>query len=64
MLELWLSVCKVNEPDVCREVVLNSASHYEQCMMDLASMAKWVGENPQWTIKKWHCSKAGQEANL
>jgi hypothetical protein len=37
----------------------------QQCMMNgQIEMAKWVGEHPNWVIRKWRCGIAGQFAKL
>lgn len=64
MLEMILTVCLIDNPARCKDVHLNSAANYSQCMNDQPSMAKWVGDNPNWVIKSWHCNGAKQEATL
>ncbi len=37
----------------------------QQCMMNgQMEMAKWIGEHPNWQIKKWRCGIAGQMAKI
>jgi hypothetical protein len=37
---------------------------YRACMADQVDIAKYIGEHPNVTIVKWHCSPVGLEANL
>lgn len=64
MLELVVAVCMIDEPARCKDVhlALESAGHVNanQCMMQgQFEMARWVGENPHWLIKRWSCADAG-----
>lgn len=68
MVELVAAVCMIGQPSTCKDVHLNFESDNvstHQCMMfGQAEMAKWVGENPDWSIRKWRCGLSGQFAKL
>lgn len=64
MLELVVAVCMIDEPTRCKDVNLAlegvSVRMAAQCMMQgQFRMAEWVGDNPNWQIKRWSCSPAG-----
>jgi hypothetical protein len=68
MIELVVAVCMVDEPSRCKDVYLNFEAESvtaQQCMsFGQMEMAKWIGDHPNWTIKKWHCGVAGQIAKI
>lgn len=68
MIELVFAVCMIDQPSRCKDVHLNFDEQQvsaAQCTMNgQVAMAQWIGENPNWTIKKWHCGLAGQVAKI
>jgi len=68
MIELVVAVCLIDQPSQCKDVYLNfEADHVtpQQCMMyGQVEMAKWVGEHPNYVIKKWRFGIAGQMAKI
>lgn len=68
MIELIVAVCLIDQPNSCRDVHLGSNQEnvsLNQCVMrGQLEMARWIGENPDWQIKKWKCQPAGQVAKL
>ena len=68
MIELVVAVCMVDAPARCKDVYLNFEAESvtaQQCMsFGQMEMAKWIGDHPNWTIKKWHCGVAGQIAKI
>lgn len=68
MIELVVAVCMIDQPSDCKDVYLNFEAESvtpQQCMMyGQAEMAKWVGEHPNYVIKKWRCGVAGQMAKI
>lgn len=68
MIELLVAVCLIDQPATCKDVHLAFAGERvdaRQCMMrGQFEMARWVGDNPDWVIRKWTCRQAGQVAKL
>lgn len=68
MIELVVAVCMIDHPSECKDVNLNFEADNVtpmQCMMNgQVEMAKWIGEHPNWVIKKWRCGVAGQMAKI
>lgn len=68
MIELAMLVCLADQPSQCKDVLLNFEGDSvtpQQCMMSgQMEMAKWIGEHPNWQIKKWRCGIAGQIAKI
>lgn len=68
MIELVFAVCMIDQPERCKDVTLNFEGDNvtpQQCMMNgQMEMAKWVGDHPNWVIRKWRCGAAGQVAKL
>ncbi len=70
MFEIVFAVCMIDQPSRCKDVTLNFEAEVEsvtpqQCeMQGQIAMAGWVGEHPNWSIKKWRCGVAGQTAKL
>jgi len=80
MIELVVAVCLIDQPSQCKDVYLNfegpgiseganisqgASVTPQQCMMNgQMEMAKWIGEHPNWQIKKWRCGIAGQMAKI
>lgn len=64
MLELIVTLCLADGTRCIVEQMPSTAKTYSQCMMDQAAMAELVSHYPNYTIKKWHCNGAKQEANL
>jgi len=68
MIELVFAACLIEQPSQCKEVYLNfegASVTPQQCMMSgQLEMAKWIGDHPNWWIKKWRCGAAGQTAKI
>ncbi|MFZ2556190.1 MAG: hypothetical protein WAZ27_01475 [Minisyncoccia bacterium] len=68
MIELVVVVCMIDQPSRCKDVTLTFESETvtsQQCeMYGQMEMAKWIGENPNWGIRKWNCQPAGQVAKI
>ncbi len=68
MIELVVAVCMIDQPSRCKDVTLNFEGESVtagQCMSTgQIEMAKWIGDHPNWVIQRWHCGKAGEQANL
>jgi hypothetical protein len=68
MIELVVAVCMIDQPSRCKDVKLNfenAGMTASQCVMTgQIEMAKWIGEHPNWVIRKWHCGVAGASADL
>ncbi len=68
MIELVFAACLIDRPAQCKDVYLNfegAGATPQQCMMSgQMEMARWVGEHPNWRIKKWRCGAAGQTAKI
>ncbi|MEH6776029.1 MAG: hypothetical protein V7668_19050 [Cereibacter changlensis] len=57
MIELMFVVCMSASPQDCEKKSLyyNDISH-QACMLGAApTLAKWVGEHPQWQLQRWAC---------
>ena len=58
MIDLILTVCMVSNPGQCHDerLTFESRGSLNQCMM-LSSpyVAKWVGDHPQYKVKRWRC---------
>jgi hypothetical protein len=68
LIELLLAVCLIDEPAKCRNVNLTYASDSVtpmQCFMQAQpEIAKWIGEHPQWKVKRYTCRAAGAFAKI
>ena len=68
MIELVFAVCMIDQPTACKDVYLNFEADSvtpQQCMMyGQFEMSKWIGEHPNYVIKKWRCGIAGQMAKI
>ena len=68
MIELVVAVCLVDHPSQCKDVYLNfegsSVTPQQGMMNGQIETAKWIGEHPNWIIKKWRCGIAGQAARI
>lgn len=68
MIELVMAVCLIDQPSRCKDVHLNFEADsvtVRQCtIFGQFEMAKWIGEHPNWVIKKWECQPAGQTAKI
>lgn len=67
MIELLVAVCMIDEPANCKDVhlAMNGNLNARQCMTQgQFEMARWIGENPDWVIRRWTCKPSGQLAKL
>ncbi len=68
MIELVMAVCMIDQPSRCKDVTINFAAEnltVNRCLMSgQLEMAKWIGEHPNWVIRKYTCRQAGEVAKL
>ena len=68
MVELFLLVCMVGQPNICRTTHLSyseeSVTLLQCTMYGQVEVAKWASEHPEWRIARWSCAPARQEANI
>jgi hypothetical protein len=58
MIEIIVTVCALTQPDQCQEQHLQFAwgGSLRQCMMAAQPyIAEWIGEHPNWAVKKYRC---------
>lgn len=58
VIQIIMLVCKLAQPDVCEEQHIEFAFQgtLRQCTSTAQIyIAQWVGEHPQWTVKKYRC---------
>ena len=58
LVEIIILVCAIAHPDHCEDKHLQFAwqGSLKQCVMAAQPyIARWIGEHPQWTVKKYHC---------
>ena len=57
---MLLSVCLIAEPSRCYEeripVSYENPNPFVCLRNSQATLAKWQGDHPDWTIKKWRCA--------
>jgi hypothetical protein len=56
-IEVILTVCALSNPVNCedRRLRLNWDGTPRQCAMAQPYIAAWIGDHPEWTVKKWTC---------
>lgn len=72
MIELVMFVCLMDRPADCHDVRLTFENPYgerrvtpQQCMQDgQVEMSKWIGDHPNFVIKKWRCGNAGEREDI
>jgi hypothetical protein len=68
MLELVVAVCLIDNPAQCKDIHLaldaQNVSQRQCVMRGQFQMAQWIGENPDWVIRRWTCGPVGQIAKL
>jgi len=66
MIEVVAMVCFISDPNKCKDVHLSFVAQSitpQQCMMyGQMELAKWTEGNPNWTIRKFTCGRAGRFA--
>ena len=59
MIVLAMIVCMVDQPTRCKDVQLvfeGERVTAQQCQLNsMLAMSAWVGEHPNWVIKKFTC---------
>jgi hypothetical protein len=58
-IQIVVMVCQIAQPDQCEEQHLQFAwqGSLEQCVMSAQPyIAQWIGDHPQWTVKRYHCA--------
>ena len=58
LVEIIILVCAIARPDHCEDKHLQFAwqGSLKQCVTAAQPyIARWIGEHPQWTVKKYHC---------
>lgn len=61
MIALIIHACLMNDPSVCKDhqVPIFAATSPTICALYAPPhFAKWAGENPGWSIKRWRCGAA------
>jgi hypothetical protein len=60
--QIILTVCALSNPSNCEDRRLsfewNGTS--QQCGMAQTAIAAWIGDHPDWTVKKWTCDYPGK----
>lgn len=68
MMEIVMAVCLIDSPYACKRERLpfeQPAITTSLCsMFAQTEMARWIGENPNWTVRRWTCSSNARFANL
>jgi hypothetical protein len=57
-VEIVMLVCAIAQPDHCEDKHLQFTGQgsLRQCAMAAQPyIAQWIGDHPQWTVKKFHC---------
>jgi hypothetical protein len=58
LIAIVFTVCALAHPDQCREERLAFAWRVSlrECVMSAQPyLAQWIGEHPQWSVKRYHC---------
>ncbi|MFI5013511.1 MAG: hypothetical protein ACHQAY_14305 [Hyphomicrobiales bacterium] len=58
LLELIFTVCAIGNTGMCEDkhIAVEQQLSVTACVMQAQpTMARWVAENPNWTIVRWHC---------
>jgi hypothetical protein len=62
-LELIFTVCMIQNATVCEDkhiAVDNQQLSLTTCATcAMPTLARWAGDNPSWTIVRWHCDYSG-----
>jgi len=64
VVAIVFTVCALAHPDQCEEQRLEYVWHgsVRECVQDAQPyLAQWIGEHPNWTIKKYHCEGSHRE---
>ena len=57
-IQIVVMVCQIAQPDQCEEQHLQFAwrGSLAQCALSAQPyIAQWIGDHPQWTVKRYHC---------
>jgi hypothetical protein len=57
-IQIVVMICQIAQPDRCEEQHLQFAweGSPQQCAASAQPyIAHWIGEHPQWTVKRYHC---------
>jgi hypothetical protein len=57
-VEIVFLVCAIAQPDRCedRHLQFEWQGSLQQCVMAAQPyIAQWIGEHPQWSVRKYHC---------
>jgi hypothetical protein len=62
LIEVILTVCAVSNPTACGDRRFQFAGNGSpsQCAMVQPSIAAWIGDHPDWTVKEWSCGDPGK----
>lgn len=58
LIAIVFTVCALAHPDQCRDerLAFASSGSLRQCVMSAQPyLAQWIGEHPQWSIKRYRC---------
>jgi hypothetical protein len=64
LVAIVFTVCALAHPDQCHEQQLTFEwrGSLRQCVMAAQPyMAQWIGEHPQWSVKRYHCEFTWQK---
>lgn len=68
MISIFAVACSLLAGQTCRTVTLTydaeAVSMYECFLYGQMELAKWAIDHPNWSISRWRCGLAGQEAAL
>jgi hypothetical protein len=55
--QVILTICALSNPTYCEDRHLQIAwnGSPEQCGMAQMVIAAWIGDHPDWTVKRWIC---------
>ena len=57
-IQIVVMVCQITQPDQCEEQHLQFAwqGSLAQCALSAQPyIAQWIGDHPQWIVKRYHC---------
>ena len=66
-IQIIVMVCQIAQPDRCEEQHLQFAwqGSLEQCVLSAQPyIAQWIGEHPQWIVRRYHCEHPGVERKV
>jgi hypothetical protein len=57
LTQIIMTICALSNPLYCEDRHLQLAwnGSPQQCGMAQMAIAAWIGDHPDWTVKKWTC---------